>query len=764
MKDSRRKLILILASLAIVLGCVDMLAQIQKKKTGKEKEQKETYTRPKPSRPIRPEIPSANRYQSDKVFLEKADSLYKKPSFRPEDEHQIVKGSVKFRQGGMFMYCDSAYYYPEINSLDAFGHVRMEQGDTLFAYADKLFYDGDARFARLRCGPSERKVRLKNRTVELLTDSLDYNLAADLGWYEYGGQLKDELNTLTSIYGEYSPASKDATFYHDVVLVNHKDNSTMLTDTLFYNTDTNIARIVSPTKIISPHDTILTDKGIYNTRTENAELLSRSIITHTDSLGRATILEGDSIIYDKAARLSRAYMFNGVGKLGRPMVITDTTRKVVLTGSYGQYNDSTREAFATGYPLMIEYSRGDSLFLRADTIKSIIETRKVWPANVMAEWRERKKMFADSVAKAAEIADSASIELVESGIKEADTKGQKEKDEKAKNKDKGTGILQGIERNSKSAEGAVAMAQTGAEMEAPSDSPMDRGNSSPVGASHEEMPDSALMVDREFHVAKAYNRARFFRPDLQGVADSMIYLEYDSMLYMIRKPILWNTTRQVVGNEIRIHFNDSTADKAYLPDYGMIAELVEEDFYNQLAGKKMTATLENEQLKNLYVDGNVQAIFLPAEEDSTYNKLVYAESATLSADFAGREIEYLKMWPEVTGNVTPLFQVKENRKYLQGFQWYEPIRPKREWYGNRWHWADDLGEIPEELDLYFKMGDNGLMNTGRRRLQKGATPQPVAASSAEAAKSVAASESVESVAASSSAGEEAEEAVEEVKK
>ena len=48
------------------------------------------------------------------------------------EEKQIVKGNVVFRQGGMWMYCDSAYYFRSAILFDAFGHVEMKQGDTLF--------------------------------------------------------------------------------------------------------------------------------------------------------------------------------------------------------------------------------------------------------------------------------------------------------------------------------------------------------------------------------------------------------------------------------------------------------------------------------------------------------------------------------------------------------------------------------------------------------------------------------------------------------
>ncbi len=127
----------------------------EKKKENRKNE--ETFTRPKPTRPIKPEIPGANRYRQDKIFLEYADSLYKISTF-DTIERQILKGNVKFRQAGMWMYCDSAYYYPELNSLDAFGNVKMEQGDTLFVFADKLYYEGNIRMARLKNGPSRNKV------------------------------------------------------------------------------------------------------------------------------------------------------------------------------------------------------------------------------------------------------------------------------------------------------------------------------------------------------------------------------------------------------------------------------------------------------------------------------------------------------------------------------------------------------------------------------------------------------------------------------
>lgn len=587
-------------------------AQVQaKKKTQAKKE--EVYTRPEPTRPIRPEIPTANRNQQDKVFLEYADELYTDEFLNKG--HQVVRGNVKFRKGGMYMYCDSAYFYPETNSIDAFGNVKMEQGDTLFVFSDLLYYNGERQMARLRTN-SRRKVRLINRDVTLTTDSLNYDLMTELGYFLDGGEIDDKKNRLSSIHGQYSPRTKDAEFNDDVLLENNEDGYTLETNRLLYNTDTHIAKIVDNTLIKSENDTIYCKKGWYNTNTDEAQLHSRSTIIHADSLNNVTTLEGDSIIYDKATGISRAYMFRDRNKDAQPMVLTDTANKTILIGGFGLFNDKTKESFATDYPLLIEHSRPDTIFLRADTIRTFTYNygkKRVEP------------VLTDSMGQPL---DSLSQVMA---IAEADS----------------------------------------------------------------------LNKETEYHIAKAYRRARFFRNDMQGVADSMTYISRDSMMYLSCRPIIWSGERQVNGNQINIHFNDTTVDWAELPDFGMMAEAVEEEFYNQMSGKKMKAYLENQTLRHLYVDGNVQTIFLPMENDSTYNKLVNAESSYMTIDMADGKMDKLKMWPEVTGTVTPLFMIKKNQYYLPDFNWYEAIRPRREWYGDQSRWADDLGDIPDELEQYF---------------------------------------------------------------
>lgn len=703
-------------------------AQQVRKKDARKKE--ETYTRPAPTRPIRPVIPDQNRYQSDKVFLEYADSLYKlQPAWNDTTEKQIVTGNVKFRQGSLWMFCDSAYYYPEINSLDAFGHIRMEQGDTLFVWADQLYYNGDARLAKLTNGPSENKVRLKDPTGELLTDTLDYDVDLEIGYYGCGGLLKDDVNTLTSIFGQYNSRTKDAEFFYDVELVNHRDNYSLLSDTLYYNTATHMARIDSPTDIYGPNDTIYTSRGWYNTQLGNLEMTHRSTIIHKDSLGRATTLEGDSIIYDNATRVSWAYQYRDINKLSMPTVITDTANKLILISAFGMYNDSTKEAFATGYPLLKEYSRPDTLFLRADTIftyirQDTVRVPRFYPEKFVAEpfsvqdfeyleWEYDGEELMPPISKSEMTGLLTAMLAV---IKEEHTPAIPEVPDDMPSdtiRDISDGFLEETADSIVASEDSLSVIEnpeiedntyhtdSGELKIASIDGERPRPKKEEPLENKEPEIEMIIQEIRDYHVAKAYPRARFFNQDIQGVADTLEIYENDSLMFMKRKPVVWNDARQVNGEEIILHFNDSTVDHALLPKSGFMAEYVDEDFYNQLSGKKMEAWFEDSYLKRLFVDGNVQVIMLPMENDSSFNKLVDAESSYMTVELEDRQIEKIKMWPEVTGNTTPIFLVKKTQKYLPGFRWLDAIRPKRTEVDGIIRWEDELGEVPEALDEYF---------------------------------------------------------------
>lgn len=287
--------------------------------------------------------------QKTKVYLLHSDILRFNKEQNPDA--QILIGNVRFRHDSAYMDCDSAYFYEARNSFEAFGNIKMQQGDTLFIYGDWLYYDGNSQIAMLR-----ENVKMQNRNTILTTDSLNYDRVFNLGYFFEGGTLTDEENILTSDWGEYSPATKNAVFNYDVKLVNPK--FTLTSDTLRYNSQTKIANIVGPSDIVSDQNHIYSELGFYNTTSGEAILLQRSVLTNQQRQ-----LVGDSLFYNRN---------KGYGEAFRNVVMTDTENKNLLTGEYGFYDELKGNALVTDSALAINYSQNnDSLYMHGDTLRLI---------------------------------------------------------------------------------------------------------------------------------------------------------------------------------------------------------------------------------------------------------------------------------------------------------------------------------------------------------------------------------------------------------
>ncbi|MGI6756865.1 MAG: OstA-like protein [Bacteroidaceae bacterium] len=318
------------------------------------------------------------------VYLLNSDLLRYDKFLNPDA--QILIGNVTFRHDSMYMYCDSALFYQEMNSFEAYHNVRMEQGDTLFLFGDSLFYDGNTRIARVR-----DNVRLENRSMVLLTDSLNYDRNIGIGWFFDGGTLLDEESTLISEYGQFEVETKLATFIRDVMLESPDYNLT--SDTLHYNTDLHKAFIVSPTTIISEDNTIQTSRGSFNSDTGDALLLNRSEIIQNDG---ETKMTGDSIIYSE----SEGSIF-GYGNV----LLNDYANKIDISGDFACYFKENDSAVVTDESLLIEYSSGDSLYVHADTFRlttfynetgDTVINRHVRAFNRVKAYRHDLQMIADS--------------------------------------------------------------------------------------------------------------------------------------------------------------------------------------------------------------------------------------------------------------------------------------------------------------------------------------------------------------------------------
>ena len=288
-----------------------------------------------------------------RIYLLHSDRLFHDTQI--DAKAQILVGNVQFRHDDVFMYCDSALFYEASNSLDAFGNVRMVQGDTVSLVGDVMYYDGLDKLARVR-----NNVVLIHGQMTLYTDSLDYDRLYNVGYFFEGGRIVTTDNEMTSDWGEYRPETKVAVFNYNVHMVSpappQQTRTTLLTDTLYYNTVTSVANARGPSTIDDGGCHIYTEFGYMNSKSNDLTLLMRSEMSNN---GKKLI--GDSIVWNSV---------DSIGEAFGNVVYTDLLNKNAMTGNYCYYDDRTGYSLGTDSACIIDFSQGaDTMYMHADSIK-----------------------------------------------------------------------------------------------------------------------------------------------------------------------------------------------------------------------------------------------------------------------------------------------------------------------------------------------------------------------------------------------------------
>lgn len=292
-------------------------------------------------------------HADNRVYLLHSDVLYYDDS--RNREAQFLVGHVQFRHDNVLMFCDSALFYEKSNSFDAYGHVRLIQGDTLNLTGDVLHYNGLEKLARMR-----HNVVLTHRTTKVYTDSMDYDRLYNIGYFFEGGHLVDANNDLTSDWGEYRPDTREAVFNYNVRMVTppppRKAETTLLTDTLHYDTRTGIGHATGPSTIDNGSCHIYTVSAFMNSKDHDLILHDRSELNNN----------GKKLIGDKVIWNSR----DSIGEAFGNVLYTDVLNKNRMTGQYCYYDDKTGYSMGTDSAQIIDYSQGrDTMYLHGDTVK-----------------------------------------------------------------------------------------------------------------------------------------------------------------------------------------------------------------------------------------------------------------------------------------------------------------------------------------------------------------------------------------------------------
>ncbi len=265
-------------------------------------------------------------------------------------------GDVIFRQGTSTLYCDSAAFDQKTNIIEAWGHVHINQADSVHTYSDILTYHGNERTAILN-----GNAKLTDNKIVLTSPILYYDLNTKIGTYDKGGKLVNDNTVLTSREGIYFGDTKDVHFKKEVVVVDPE--FTLGTDTLYYNTETKIATIMAPTTINDGKMIMYVTDGYYNTDLGYGHFGQRPVIEDSTNTFTANEIETDKA--------------TGISIAKGNMIWRDTAQKIAVLANYGIINQGQKSVLATQKPVTLIEGKTDTLFVRGDTLFSGVVPRLI---------------------------------------------------------------------------------------------------------------------------------------------------------------------------------------------------------------------------------------------------------------------------------------------------------------------------------------------------------------------------------------------------
>lgn len=185
-----------------------------------------------------------------------------------------------------------------------------------------------------------------------------------------------------------------------------------------------------------------------------------------------------------------------------------------------------------------------------------------------------------------------------------------------------------------------------------------------------------LELDSSSSEIRGYHHVKFFRDDMQGKCDSLVYSVQDSVLTMFKEPVLWSEGSQLTGEKIDVYFKGQKPDYIHIVKRAMIIQFEADDMYNQLSARESKAYLKNNALSRVEMRGDAKSIYYSKDDRNALigvNK-AHGEAMTIHMK-RNRQVEKIVMTPDSEGVLYPPTKVPEDDKRLEGFSWLDNLRP-----------------------------------------------------------------------------------------
>lgn len=232
-----------------------------------------------------------------------------------------------------------------------------------------------------------------------------------------------------------------------------------------------------------------------------------------------------------------------------------------------------------------------------------------------------------------------------------------------------------------------------------------------------QRPDSLDIKVKKSYL-RAFKKARIYKSNAQGRADSIAFNETDGIMHMYTNPILWSGEKQVTGDKVEAYFNTQTEDIDSLKVIGnafaisKVDSLNLKDEFNQVKGKFMTVYYEKNAIKEARVVGNAQSIVYVDDTDQETKKperigITLSTCGIIGALFEERALQIISCSIGAASDTYPMSMIEPSKRKFPDFNWNTRDRIRK--------WQDILVDSPNYEEIQYT-ADNELFDKAQKAI------------------------------------------------
>ena len=569
------------------------------------------------------------------------------------------------------IFADSLHYNGDSLVAYLYGNIILENGPDKKLYTTYLRYDVKnkigyyTRNARLIDKTSTlisrrgryllnektaffyQNVKVTGEDFDLVADSLSYNtinqvatflspvrinkdtskIYSERGWFDLDGKIGDFIGHAQYVEGKTTAKSDTISYDGEKDIVTLKgdttrseyisEKDTAYAKIIFYDQKNEIFRLQTNAWYKGDKNEVKGEKVYYDKKTEKFSVSGRSVVSDPP-----TIIEADSLDYNKSIQY---------GKADGHVIWRDTAARTSIMADHVLYKGEQSFMKATndkGRPLFTTEVDGDTLFLKADTLKSfrIIKERLILPDKNAA--RRLSKM--------------------------------------AKNMDIGDKTLP---KESNDAKEVQVIKQDSTMLSNDSIADMD----TIAKTSRKDTIFTGIMDTINYFVGD--NNVRIFKSDMQAICDSLVFNKMDSVFTLHNQPFVWSDSSQIAGDTIDIKLKNKKMDRLLVRSGATILSSEDLIFFNQIRGRFLEAFFRESKIYRMDVDGNAQIVYYMKDKEKAYTGVNTTEASKMTFFLNDNKIQSIHNYVEPKSRVLPMGKADHEAIKVKGFKWNIKSRP-----------------------------------------------------------------------------------------